>query len=42
MHAPGGTHPSAPKVVRYKLPIVVIVINNNGIGTMNPTEYSGA
>lgn len=27
-------------VCRLQLPVVIVVINNNGIGPMNPTEYS--
>merc|ERR1712137_1449135 len=26
-------------VCRLQLPVVIVVINNNGIGPMNPTEY---
>lgn len=28
-------------VTRLQLPIVIVVINNNGIGPVNPTEFSG-
>merc|ERR1711941_84343 len=29
-------------VCRYRLPIVVVIINNNGIGPMNPAEWLSA
>lgn len=28
-------------VTRYQLPVVVIIINNNGIGAFNPTAFAG-
>ena len=28
-------------VTRYQLPVVVVIINNNGIGAFNPDEYFG-
>jgi 2-hydroxyacyl-CoA lyase 1 len=29
-------------VCRLELPVIIVVINNNGIGAMNPTDYGGA
>lgn len=28
-------------VTRYKLPVIVVIINNNGIGPFNPDDYMG-
>merc|ERR1712087_854153 len=29
-------------IARYNLPVVIVIINNNGIGPMNPTEFKGS
>lgn len=29
-------------ISRYELPVVIVIINNNGIGAMNPTDWQGA